>query len=223
MKLFIDSANIEHIREMNSLGVISGVTTNPSLCSKEGKDFKDFKAAIAEICAIVDGPISAEAISLTRDGIIQEGRELAKIASNVVVKIPMIEEGLAATKVLSSEGIKVNMTLVFSANQAMLAAQVGAAFVSPFVGRLDDIGHDGIEELDKIVSIYDIYDIETEIISASIRHPLHVTQSAQVGAHIATVPYNILKQMVKHPLTDTGVDRFLEDWKKLQETCSSTR
>ncbi|MHB8840778.1 MAG: fructose-6-phosphate aldolase [Candidatus Aquicultor sp.] len=217
MKLFIDTANIEHIKEMHSLGIICGVTTNPSLCSKEGKDFK---TSIAEIAAIVGGPISAEAISMTRDGIIQEARELAAIAPNVVVKIPMMEEGLAATSRLSSEGIKVNMTLIFSANQAMLAAQVGAAYVSPFVGRLDDIGHDGIEELDKIVSIYDKYDIKTETISASIRHPLHVIQSAQVGADIATVPYNILKAMVKHPLTDTGIERFLADWKKLQETCS---
>jgi len=157
---------------------------------------------------------------MTRDGIIQEARELAAIAPNVVVKIPMMEEGLAATKQLSSEGIKVNMTLIFSANQAMLAAQVGAAYVSPFIGRLDDIGHDGIKELDKIVSIYDKYDSKTETISASIRHPLHVIQSAQVGADIATVPYNILKAMVKHPLTDTGIDRFLADWKKLQEICS---
>lgn len=220
MKLFIDTANIDHIKEMHSLGFISGVTTNPTLCSKEGKDFK---SSIAEIASIVDGPISAEAISMTREGIVQEGRELAAIAPNVVVKVPMIEEGLAATKVLSSEGIKVNMTLVFSANQALLAAQVGAAYISPFVGRLDDIGHDGIEVLDSIVSIYDIYGIETEIISASIRNPLHVIQSASAGAHIATIPYNILKAMVKHPLTDIGVERFLEDWKKLQETTSSMK
>lgn len=220
MKLFIDTANIEHIREMHELGTICGVTTNPSLCAKEGRDFK---SSIAEICSIVDGPVSAEAISLTRDGIIQEGRELAKIAPNVVVKVPMIEEGLAATKVLSKEGIKVNMTLIFSTNQALLAAQVGAAYVSPFVGRLDDIGHDGIAELDKIATIYNIYGIDTEIISASIRHPLHVIQSASVGADIATVPYNVLKAMAKHPLTDIGVERFLEDWKQLQETCSSVK
>lgn len=215
MKLYIDTANIEHIREMNSLGIISGVTTNPSLCSKEGNDFK---TSIAEIASIVDGPISAEAVSLTREGIIEEGRELAAIAPNVVIKIPMMEEGLAATSILSSEGIKVNMTLVFSANQALLAAQVGAAYVSPFVGRLDDIGQDGIELLDSIGSIYDIYGIKTEIISASIRHPLHVIQSALAGADIATVPYNVLKAMVKHPLTDIGIERFLDDWKKLQET-----
>lgn len=217
MKIFIDTANIDHIKEMNALGIISGVTTNPSLCSKEGKDFK---SSIAEIASIVEGPISAEAVSTTRDGIIQEARELSQIASNIVIKIPIMEEGLAATKVLSAEGIKINMTLVFSANQALLAAQVGAAYVSPFVGRLDDIGHDGIAELDKIVTIYDIYDIKTEVISASIRHPLHVIQSAQVGADIATIPYNILKQMLKHPLTDIGIERFLEDWKKLQETAS---
>ncbi len=217
MKIFIDTANIDHIREMNALGIISGVTTNPSLCSKEGKDFK---SSIAEIASIVNGPISAEAVSTTREGIIQEARGLSQIASNIVIKIPIMEEGLAATKVLSAEGIKVNMTLVFSANQALLAAQVGAAYVSPFVGRLDDIGHDGIAELDKIVSIYDIYDIKTKVISASIRHPLHVIQSAQLGADIATVPYGVLKQMIKHPLTDRGIERFLEDWEKLQETAS---
>jgi len=215
MKLFIDTANIEHIKEMNSLGIICGVTTNPSLCSKEGRDFK---TSIAEIASIVDGPISAEAVSMTREDIVEEGRELAAIAPNVVVKIPMMEEGLAATKILSAEGIKVNMTLIFSANQALLAAQVGASFVSPFIGRLDDIGQDGVELLDSIGSIYDIYGIKTEIISASIRHPLHVTQSALAGADIATVPHNILKAMVKHPLTDIGIERFLEDWKKLQET-----
>ncbi|MDI6716112.1 MAG: fructose-6-phosphate aldolase [Actinomycetota bacterium] len=220
MKLFIDTANIDQIKEMYSLGIISGVTTNPTLCSKEGKDFK---SSIAEIAAIVDGPISAEAISMTREGIIQEARELAAIAPNIVIKIPMMEEGLAATSVLSKEGIKVNMTLVFSVNQALLAAQVGAAYVSPFVGRLDDIGHSGIEILDNIVTIYDIYDIKTEIISASIRNPLHVVQSALAGAHIATVPYDILKAMVKHPLTDIGIERFLKDWKKLQETTSSIR
>jgi len=220
MKLFIDTANIDQIKEMYSLGIISGVTTNPTLCSKEGKDFK---SSIAEIAAIVDGPISAEAISMTREGIIQEARELAAIAPNIVIKIPMMEEGLAATSVLSKEGIKVNMTLVFSVNQALLAAQVGAAYVSPFVGRLDDIGHSGIEILDNIVTIYDIYDIKTEIISASIRNPLHVVQSALAGAHIATVPYDILKAMVKHPLIDIGIERFLKDWKKLQETTSSIR
>jgi len=220
MKLFIDTANIDHIREANSLGIICGVTTNPSLCAKEGRDFK---SSIAEIASIVDGPISAEAVSMTRDGIVQEARELAAIAPNVVIKVPMMAEGLAATKVLSSEGINVNMTLVFSANQALLAAQVGAAYVSPFVGRLDDIGHSGIEVLDSIVSIYDSYGIKTEVISASIRHPLHVIQSAQVGAHIATIPYNVLMAMVKHPLTDIGIERFLEDWKKLQETCSPVK
>jgi transaldolase len=215
MKLYIDTANIDHIREMYSLGVICGVTTNPSLCAKEGRDFGE---SIAEICSIVDGPVSAEAISMTRDKIIAEGRELSKIAHNVVVKVPMMEEGLAATKVLSGEGIKVNMTLVFSPNQALLAASVGAAYVSPFVGRLDDIGHDGVEILDRIVSIYKTYDIKTEVISASIRHPLHVIQSAEVGADIATIPYNILRAMSGHPLTDAGIERFLVDWKALQES-----
>jgi len=220
MRFFIDTANIDHIKEAYSLGIISGVTTNPSLCSKEGRDFK---SSIAEIASIVDGPISAEAVSLTRDGIVQEGRELAAIAPNVVIKIPMMEEGLAATKILSSEGIKVNMTLVFSTNQALLAAQVGAGYISPFIGRLDDIGHDGVEILDSIVSIYNIYNIKTEIISASIRHPLHVIQSALAGADIATVPYSVLKAMVKHPLTDIGIEKFLEDWKTLQETASSIK
>jgi transaldolase len=215
MKLYIDTANIDHIREMYSLGTICGVTTNPSLCAKEGRDFRE---SIAEICSIVDGPVSAEAISMKKDEIIKEGRELAQIAHNVVIKIPMMEDGLAATKVLSSEGIKVNMTLVFSPNQALLAASVGAAYVSPFVGRLDDIGHDGIDMLARIVSIYGTYDIKTEVISASIRHPLHVIQSAEVGADIATIPYNILRAMAKHPLTDTGIERFLVDWKSLQES-----
>lgn len=220
MKLYIDTANIDHIREMHSIGVICGVTTNPSLCSKEGRDFKE---SIAEICSIVDGPVSAEAISITRDAIIEEGRELSKIAPNVVIKIPMMEEGLAATKVLSREGIKVNMTLIFSPNQALLAAGVGAAYVSPFVGRLDDIGHDGIEVLDRIATIYKTYNIKTEIISASIRHPLHVIQSAEVGADISTIPYNILQAMIKHPLTDTGIERFLVDWEALQEITGSRK
>jgi transaldolase len=214
MKLFIDTANIEHIREVNEWGILSGVTTNPTLCAKEGRDFK---SAIKEIASIVDGPISAEAVSSTKEGIIKEARELVQIASNIVVKIPITPEGLAATKVLSRENIKVNMTLVFSANQALLAAQVGATFVSPFLGRLDDIGHDSMKILDEIVMIYDNYDIPTEIIAASIRHPLHVVQAALVGADIATVPYDVLKAMVKHPLTDRGIERFLADWRRLQE------
>jgi transaldolase len=214
MKLFIDTANIEHIKEVNEWGVLSGVTTNPTLCAKEGQDFK---SAIKEIASIVDGPISAEAVSSTKEGIVKEARELVQIASNIVVKIPITPEGLAATKILSKENIKVNMTLVFSANQALLAAQVGAAFVSPFLGRLDDIGHDSMKILDEIVTIYDNYGIPTEIIAASIRHPLHVVQAALVGADIATVPYEVLKAMVKHPLTDRGIEKFLADWRRLQE------
>jgi transaldolase len=214
MKLFIDTANIGHIKEVNEWGILSGVTTNPTLCAKEGQDFK---SAIKEIASIVDGPISAEAVSSTKEGIVKEARELVQIASNIVVKIPITPEGLAATKVLSKENIKVNMTLVFSANQALLAAQVGAAFVSPFLGRLDDIGHDSMKILDEIVTIYDNYGIPTEIIAASIRHPLHVVQAALVGADIATVPYEVLKAMVKHPLTDRGIEKFLADWRRLQE------
>lgn len=215
MKLFIDSANIDHIREVNGWGIIDGVTTNPTLCAKEGRVFKE---VIGEICSEVDGPISAEAISLERSAIVEEARQLVKIADNVVVKIPINEEGLAATNVLSREGIKVNMTLVFSANQALLAAKVGASFVSPFLGRIDDTGHDSMKLIDEIASIYDNYDVPTEIIAASIRHPIHVTQAAMLGADIATVPYSVLKAMVKHPLTDRGIDAFLKDWEKLQES-----
>lgn len=214
MKIFIDTANTEHIREANSWGILSGVTTNPTLCAKEGRPFRE---AVMEICSIVDGPVSAEAMSLDREGIIKEARELSKIAPNVVVKVPMMVEGLAATKVLSQESIKVNMTLVFSVNQALLAAQVGAAYVSPFVGRLDDIGNDGISVLADIVMAYSNYNIETEVISASIRHPMHVVQSALVGADIATVPYDVLKSMVSHSLTDKGIKKFLEDWEALKK------
>ncbi len=217
MKIFIDTANIDQIREVNSWGILNGVTTNPTLCAKENRPFRE---AIKEICSIVDGPVSAEAVSLERDGIIKEARELSRVAPNVVVKVPMMVEGLAATKVLSQEGIKVNMTLVFSVNQALLAAQVGATYVSPFVGRLDDIGNDGISILADIVAAYRNYDIKTQIISASIRHPMHVVQSALVGADIATIPYDVLKSMVKHSLTDKGIEKFLEDWAKLKKvTC----
>lgn len=213
MKIFIDTANIDHIREVNSWGILSGVTTNPTLCAREGREFC---SAVKEICEIVKGPVSAEAVSMDRQGIIEEARELSKIAENIVVKIPMMVEGLAATKMLSQEGIKVNTTLVFSVNQALLAAQVGAAYVSPFIGRLDDAGNDGMSILADIVAAYDNYGIETEIIAASIRHPMHVTQAALIGADIATVPYDVLKAMVKHPLTDRGIEMFLEDWNKLK-------
>lgn len=213
MKLFLDTANISQIEELSNAGLIDGVTTNPTLCAKEGMEFI---LAIKKICSLVKGPVSAEAVSIERNEIINEARELAKIADNVAVKIPVTIEGLAATSKLSEEGIKVNMTLVFSPNQAILAAKAGAAFVSPFLGRLDDIGHDGIEVVSEIVSVYKNYGIKTEVIAASIRHPLHVTQSAMVGADIATVPYSVILSMVKHPLTDKGIKSFLDDWDKLQ-------
>jgi len=215
VKIFIDTANIEHIREVNSWGILSGVTTNPTLCAREGREFH---SSIKEICEIVDGPVSVEAVSMEREGIVKEARELARIAENVVIKIPMMTEGLASTKVLANEGVKVNMTLIFSVNQALLAAQVGATYVSPFIGRLDDIGQDGMGVLSDIVLVYDNYGIETQVIAASIRHPMHVVRAAQIGADIATVPYEVLKAMVKHPLTDKGIAKFLEDWEKLKKS-----
>ncbi len=211
MKLFIDTANVEHIREIASLGIISGVTTNPTLIAKEGRDFKE---VIEEITNIVDGPISGEVISTEAEGMIKEGREVAKIHPNMVVKIPMTDEGLKAVKKLSSEGIKTNVTLVFSANQALFAALAGATYVSPFVGRLDDTLHDGIEVVADIRSIFDTYDLDTEIISASIRNPRQLLDSARVGAHIATVPYAVFEKAIKHPLTDKGIEAFLSDWEK---------
>ncbi|AAK79315.1 transaldolase [Clostridium acetobutylicum] len=211
MKLFIDTANVEEIKEVNDMGVICGVTTNPSLVAKEGRDFNE---VIREITSIVDGPISGEVIALDAEGMIKEGREIAKIHKNMVVKIPMTEEGLKAVKVLSSEGIKTNVTLIFSAGQALLAARAGATFVSPFLGRLDDIGADSIGLIESIVNIFDIHDIRTEIIAASIRSPKHVIDSAEAGAHIGTVPYKVLKQLIKHPLTDIGIERFMKDWKE---------
>lgn len=209
MKLFIDTANVEEIRKANEMGVICGVTTNPSLIAKEGRVFKE---VVKEITEIVDGPISAEVISLEADGMVTEALELAKIHKNIVIKIPMTPEGLKAVKVLSAKGIKTNVTLIFSASQALLAARAGASFVSPFVGRLDDIGMDGITLISDIAEIFNIHSIETEIISASIRGPMHVTNSALAGADIATVPYNVIMQMTKHPLTDNGIERFLKDW-----------
>ncbi|MCC5912665.1 MAG: fructose-6-phosphate aldolase [Clostridiaceae bacterium] len=209
MKLFIDTANVEEIKEIASWGIVEGVTTNPSLIAKEGRVFKD---VIKEITEIVDGPISAEVISLDAEGMLKEAEDLAKIHNNIVIKLPMTAEGLKATKSLSAKGIKTNVTLVFSANQALMAAKAGATYVSPFLGRLDDIGHEGLGLIEEIMEIFDLHLIDTEIISASIRHSLHVTQSAKAGAHIATIPYKIFKQMVKHPLTDSGIDRFLKDW-----------
>ena len=214
MKFFIDTANVKEIREAASLGVVDGVTTNPSLIAREGRDFKQ---VIAEICEIVDGPISAEAVSLEADKMIVEGTELAKIHKNIVVKLPMTRDGLKATKVLAEKGIRVNMTLVFSASQALLAAKVGAAYVSPFVGRLDDISHYGMDLVEQIVTIFDNYGYPTEVIVASVRNPLHVVDAAMVGAHIATIPFNVIDQLVKHPLTDIGIEKFLADWKKLEK------
>ena len=214
MKLFIDTANIDEIREVNEWGVISGVTTNPSLIAKEGRDFKE---VIHEIVSIVDGPVSAEVISTDKDGMIEEARELAKIHPNIVVKIPMTREGLKAVKVLSKEGIKTNVTLIFSANQALLAAKAGATYVSPFIGRLDDISNEGIGIIYDIVEIFDIHGIDAEIIAASIRLPIHVLEAAKAGAHIATIPYKVFTQMVNHPLTDIGIERFLKDWEGLNK------
>jgi transaldolase len=214
MKFFIDTANVKEIREAASLGVVDGVTTNPSLVAKEGRDFK---GVIAEICSIVDGPISAEAVSLEADKMVGEGEALAKIHKNIVVKLPMTKEGLKATKILARKGIRVNMTLVFSPSQALLAAKVGAAYVSPFVGRLDDISHVGMDLVRQILEMYENYGFTTEVIVASIRNPLHVVDAALAGAHIATIPFNVIDQLVKHPLTDIGIEKFLADWKKLEK------
>ena len=209
MKLFIDTANIAEISEINRWGVLSGVTTNPSLIAKEGRVFKD---VIHEIVEIVDGPISAEVISLEADGMVAEARELAKIHKNIVVKIPITEEGLKAVHILSKEGIKTNVTLIFSAAQALLAAKAGATYVSPFVGRLDDIADNGMSLISVIAKVFENFNLQTEIIAASIRGPQDVVDAARCGAHIATVPYKVLRQMVKHPLTDSGIERFLADW-----------
>ena len=212
MKFFIDTANLNEIREATELGLIDGVTTNPSLVAKEGD--VDFKAHIAAICAIVSGPVSAEVTSLDTEGMLREGREYASIAANVVVKCPLTRDGLKATKILTGEGIRVNVTLCFSATQAILAAKAGAAFISPFIGRLDDIGQNGLQLLEEIVDIYGNYGWGTEVLAASIRHPIHVIEAARLGADIATIPYKVIEQLIKHPLTDKGLDGFLSDWKK---------
>ncbi|GAB6607015.1 TPA: fructose-6-phosphate aldolase [Bacillus cereus] len=214
MKFFIDTANINEIKEANALGVLAGVTTNPSLVAKEGVDFHE---RIREICSVVEGPVSAEVISLEADKMIEEGKELAKIAPNVVVKVPMTTEGLKAVKAFSDLGIRTNVTLVFSAVQALLAARAGATYVSPFLGRLDDIGHNGMDLIRQIAEIFAIHGIETEIIAASVRHSVHVTDAALNGAHIATIPANVIASLVKHPLTDQGIEKFLADWEKTQE------
>jgi transaldolase len=212
MKFFIDTANIDEIKKANEYGLVDGVTTNPSLIAKEGRDFKDI---INDICAVVDGPISAEVVSLESDGMIKEARELAKIHKNIVVKIPMTMDGMCAVKTLTSEGIDTNVTLVFSPLQALLAAKAGATYVSPFVGRLDDVSHTGMELVEQILCIYENYDFPTEVIVASVRGPLHVLESSLMGAHIATIPFKVMEQLSKHPLTDIGIDKFLKDWEKV--------
>jgi transaldolase len=214
MKIFIDTANVEEIKRVAEWGILDGVTTNPSLIAKEGRDLKE---VIEEICSIVDGPISAEVMSLESKKMVEEARELVKLHKNVVIKIPMCEEGLKAVAILAKEGIKTNVTLIFSAQQALLAAKAGASFVSPFLGRLDDIGNEGITIISDIADIFDIYGIETEIISASVRHPIHVLECAKAGSDIATIPYKVLVQMLKHPLTDIGIEKFIEDYNKSEK------
>ena len=211
MKFFVDTANLDEIREANELGLIDGVTTNPSLVAKEGDI--DFKERIAEICEIVAGDVSAEVTALDTEGMLEQGRDLAKIAPNVVIKCPLTWDGLKATKVFSSEKIKTNVTLCFSASQALLAAKAGATYISPFIGRLDDLSQNGMDLIEDIVQIYDNYGFETEVLSASIRHPMHIVDSALAGADVATVPFNVFQKIVKHPLTDKGLDAFLADWK----------
>lgn len=211
MKYFIDTANVEEIRKASELGILSGVTTNPSLIAKEGRVFED---VIKEITEIVDGPISAEVVSLEAEGMVEEALELVKIHPNVVIKVPMTAEGLKATSILSGKGIKVNVTLIFTATQALAAAKAGAAFVSPFIGRLDDIGLDGVELLDEIMWIFKSYGIRTEVIAASIRNKVHIARAAAAGVDIATVPYKVLMDSLLHPLTDAGIERFLKDWEE---------
>jgi transaldolase len=214
MKFFIDTASIAEIKEANDLGVLDGVTTNPSLVAKEGKEFIPL---LKEICAIVHGPVSAEVLSTEFDGMMKEGRELAKIHENIVVKVPLIKDGLKAVKALKAEGIRTNVTLCFSANQALLAAKAGAYFISPFVGRLDDISQNGMELIGQIVTIYHNYGYDTQVLVASVRHPLHVIDAAMMGADICTMPFKVIDQLIKHPLTDIGIERFLSDWKKGQK------
>jgi transaldolase len=212
MKFFIDTANVQEIQQANDLGMVDGVTTNPTLVSREGREFKGL---IKEICQIVDGPVNAEVVSVDAEGMVKEARELVQLADNIVIKIPMIEEGLKAVKILAAEEIKTNVTLCFSSIQALMAAKAGAAYISPFVGRLDDISHRGMELVEEIITIYDNYGFETEVIVASIRNPVHVLDAALMGADIATIPFKVIQQLVKHPLTDIGLENFLADWKKL--------
>ncbi len=209
MKFFLDTANVEEIKKYAELGLVDGVTTNPTLVAKEGRDFYE---VVKEICQIVDGPVSAEVISTDAEGMVKEARELAKLADNIVIKIPMTKDGMKAVKILSAEGIKTNVTLVFSPLQALLAAKAGATYVSPFVGRLDDIGHVGMKLIEDVVKIYKNYNIKTEVIVASVRHPWHVLEAAKIGADIATIPPAVMDKLFNHPLTDIGLERFLKDW-----------
>ncbi|MDZ4854541.1 MAG: fructose-6-phosphate aldolase [Nitrospirota bacterium] len=215
MKFFLDTANVKEIQEAASLGLLDGVTTNPSLVAKEGRSFREM---LIEICNIVDGPISAEVVSLEADAMVKEGKELAKIHKNIVVKVPLIAEGLKATKRMAAEGIKVNVTLCFSPTQALLAAKAGAWCVSPFIGRLDDISSNGMELIRQILTIYRNYDFKTQVLVASVRHPQHVVEAALAGGHICTMPFSIFQQMVKHPLTDSGLKKFLADWEAQPKT-----
>ncbi len=215
MKFFIDTASLDEIKEANDMGVLDGVTTNPSLMRKEGAE--DFHGHIAKICDIVDGDVSAEIVSTTYDEMVAEGREVAKIASNVVVKVPLILDGIKAIKTFTDEGIKTNCTLCFSPTQALIAAKAGATYISPFVGRLDDISSNGMELIRQIVDIYEMYDYETQVLAASVRHPMHVVECAELGADVATMPLDVIKKLLKHPLTDSGLEKFLSDWAAYQE------
>ncbi|MCU0453675.1 MAG: fructose-6-phosphate aldolase [Bacteroidetes bacterium] len=211
MKFFIDTANIAEIREAASLGVLDGVTTNPSLVAKEGKDFRGL---LEEICAIVDGPISAEVVATDLDGMLKEGHDLAKIHKNIVIKLPLIKEGLRAAKVFSEEGIRTNVTLCFSPNQALMAAKAGATYISPFIGRLDDISQSGMDLIQQIVTIYRNYGYPTQVLVASVRHPMHVVEAAMIGADVCTIPFKVIEQLIQHPLTTIGLEKFLADWNK---------
>ncbi|MGB7062474.1 MAG: fructose-6-phosphate aldolase [Candidatus Zixiibacteriota bacterium] len=216
MKFFIDTANLDEIKEAAGIGILDGVTTNPTLLAKE-KGKGDFRTIIKKICEMVDGPVSAEVVALDAEGMVKEGEDLSKLHKNVVVKIPMCKEGLKAIKILDSKGIRTNCTLIFSPIQALLAAKAGASFVSPFVGRLDDASHVGMDLVEDIVTIFENYEITTEVIVASIRNPLHVVEAATMGADIATIPFKVIGQLIKHPLTDVGIKKFLEDWKKVDK------
>lgn len=219
MKFFIDTADLNEIREANALGVLDGVTTNPSLMKKAGGS--DFHEHIYKICELVDGDVSAEVVATDYEGILSEGRELAQIHSNVVVKVPLIADGIKAIKTFSGEGIRTNCTLCFSAPQALIAAKAGATYISPFIGRLDDISHTGMDLIEQILQIYENYDLDTEVLAASIRHPLHVVEAALAGAHVATMPFAVINKLLKHPLTDNGLEKFLSDWKAYEAQAKS--